>query len=118
MGWSKYFDRCITSGSTRADAHLLIAFFGLFVVSEVEASIADLCTGSNPPAILEKLASIQVIDVPLPIVDRRRLILPRYTPPDTDVKILPDKLRPALPDPPPPRITPAKIKQPSLPVAG
>jgi len=66
---------------------------------------------------LEKLASIQVIDVPLPIVDRRRLILPRYTQPDTDVQILIDQLRLALPAQPPPRITPAKLKQPSLPVA-
>jgi len=38
-----------------------------------------------------------MIDVHLPTVDGRRLILPRYTQPDTDVKILLDKLRLALP---------------------
>jgi len=46
------------------------------------------------------------------------LILPRYTQPDTDVKILLDKLRLALPAQPPPRITSDKIEEPSLPVAG
>jgi len=92
--------------------------FGLFVASDVEAPIADPCTGSNPATVLEKLASIQMIDVHLPTVDGRRLILPRYTQPDTDVKILLDKLRLALPAQPPPRITSAKIEEPSLPVAG
>jgi len=74
--------------------------------------------GLTPAAVLEKLASIQMIDVPLPTVDGRRLILPRFPRPDTDIKSLRDKLRLALPGQPPLRITSAKIEEPSLPVVG
>ncbi len=54
------------------------------------------------------------IDVPLPTVDGRRLILPRYTQPEADAKILLDKLRLALPSQLPPRITSVKIEHAAL----
>ena len=54
---------------------------------------------------MEKLATIQMIDVCIPTVDGRWLILPRYTQPDTDTKMLLHTLRMELPTQPPPRIT-------------
>ena len=54
---------------------------------------------------MEKLATIQMIDVCIPTVDGRWLILPRYTQPDTDTKMLLHKLKIDLPNQPPPRIT-------------
>jgi hypothetical protein len=67
--------------------------------------------GLTPLAVMEKLAAIQMIDVHIPVVDGRWLILPRYTQPEADVRILLDKLRLALPAQPPPRITPLPVSQ-------
>ncbi len=47
----------------------------------------------------------EIIDVYIPTVDGRWLILPRYTQPDTETKMLLHKLRMDLPVQPPPRIT-------------
>jgi len=55
--------------------------------------------------VLEKLAEIQMIDVWIPTVDQRWLILPRYTQPSSDTKLLIEKLKLKLPSQPPPRIT-------------
>jgi len=41
--------------------------------------------------VLEKLAEIQMIDVWIPTVDQRWLILPRYTQPSSDTKLLIEK---------------------------
>jgi hypothetical protein len=62
-------------------------------------------SGLTPLAAMETLSTIQMIDVCIPTVDGRWLILPRYTQPDTDTKILLHKLRMDLPAQPPPRIT-------------
>jgi hypothetical protein len=62
----------------------------------------------TPTAVLEKLAEIQMIDVWIPTVDQRWLILPRYTQPSSDTKLLIEKLRLELPNQPPPRITEQK----------
>ena len=43
--------------------------------------------------MLEKLATIQMVDVWIPMVDGRWLILPRYTQPETDTKMLLHKLQ-------------------------
>jgi len=102
----------------RVDAHILVAFLAYSLQVTLKHRLLIHAPGLTPEAVWEKLASIQMIDVHLPTVDGRRLILPRYTQPDTDVKILLDKLHLALPAQPPPRITSAKIEQPALPVAG
>ena len=54
---------------------------------------------------MEALATIQMIDVHIPTVDGRRLILPRYTQPEAEARLVLDKLKLALPTQPPPRIT-------------
>jgi hypothetical protein len=72
--------------------------------------------------VLEKLAEIQMIDVWIPTVDQRWLILPRYTQPSFDTKLLIDKLRLELPSQPPPRLTTQKESKrnrgPDRPLAG
>ena len=55
--------------------------------------------------MLEKLAEIKMIDVWIPTVDQRWLILPRYTQPSPDTKLLLEKLRLELPSQPSPRLT-------------
>ena len=49
-----------------------------------------------------------MIDVWIPTVDQRWLILPRYTQPSSDTKLLIEKLRLELPSQPPPRLTAQK----------
>jgi len=55
--------------------------------------------------VLEKPGEIQMIDVWIPTVDQRWLILPRYTQPSSDTKLLIEKLKLELPNQPPPRLT-------------
>jgi len=59
--------------------------------------------------VLEKLSTIQMIDVWIPTRDRRWLVLPRYTQPAKDLKILLDQIQLGLPSQPPPRITAAAL---------
>ncbi len=60
--------------------------------------------GLTPHAVLEKLATIQMVEVWIPIVDGRWLLLPRHTQPDKDVQAVLDHLQIKLPSQPPPRI--------------
>ena len=62
----------------------------------------------SPAAVLEKLAEIKMIDVWIPTVDQRWLILPRYTQPSPDTKLLIEKLKLQLPSQPPPRLVAQK----------
>src|SRR5204862_4668393 len=89
----------------RAEAHILIAFLAYCLQITLKHRLLIHAPGLTPAAVLENLATIQMIDVCIPTVDGRRLLLPRYTQPDTDTKILLHKLRIDLPAQPPPRIT-------------
>src|SRR5271166_4317351 len=89
----------------RADAHILIAFLAYCLQITLKHRLLPHAHGLTPTAVLEKLAEIQMIDVWIPTVDQRWLILPRYTQPSADTKLLIEKLKLKLPSQPPPRIT-------------
>jgi transposase len=89
----------------RADAHILIAFLAYCLQVTLKHRLLLHAPGLTPTAVLEKLAEIQMIDVWIPTVDQRWLILPRYTQPPPDTKLLIEKLRLELPNQLPPRIT-------------
>jgi transposase len=89
----------------RADAHILIAFLAYCLQITLKHRLLPHAPGWTPTAVLEKLAEIQMIDVWIPTVDQRWLILPRYTQPSADTKLLIEKLRLELPSQPPPRLT-------------
>ena len=89
----------------RADAHILIAFLAYCLQITLKHHLTAHAPGLTPTSVMEKLATIQMIDVCIPTVDGRWLILPRYTQPDTDTKMLLHKLKIDLPNQPPPRIT-------------
>jgi transposase len=92
----------------RADAHILIAFLAYCLQVTLKQRLLLHAPGLTPTAVLEKLAEIQMIDVWIPTVDQRWLILPRYTQPSSDTKLLIEKLRLELPSQPPPRLTAQK----------
>ncbi len=89
----------------RADAHILIAFLAYCLQITLKQRLLLHAPGLTPTAVLEKLAEIQMIDIWIPTVDQRWLILPRYTQPSSDTKLLIEKLELELPSQPPPRLT-------------
>ena len=89
----------------RAEAHILIAFLAYCLQVTLKNRLMIHAPGLTPVAVLDKLAAIQMIDVLIPTVDGRCLILPRYTQPEPEAKIVLEKLHLALPSQPPPRIT-------------
>jgi hypothetical protein len=89
----------------RAEAHILIAFLAYCLQVTLKNRLMIHAPGLTPSAVMDKLAAIQMIDVLIPTVDGRCLILPRYTQPEPEAKIVLEKLHLALPNQPPPRIT-------------
>ena len=92
----------------RADAHILIAFLAYCLQVTLKQRLLLHAPGLTPTAVLEKLAEIKMIDVWIPTVDQRWLILPRYTQPALDSKLLIEKLKLHLPSQPPPRLVAGK----------
>jgi transposase len=89
----------------RIDAHILIAFLAYCLQVTLKNRLMRHAPGLTPTVVLEKLAAIHLIDVWIPTVDGRWLILPRYTRPEKDVTLLLQQLDLQLPAQPPPRIT-------------
>lgn len=88
----------------RADAHVLIAFLAYCLQVTLKNQLMIHAPGLTPAAVLEKLATIQLVEVWIPMVDGRWLVMPRHTQPDKDVQAVLDHLRISLPAQPPPRI--------------
>jgi hypothetical protein len=63
--------------------------------------------GLTPRAVLDKLATIEMMDVWFPTTDGRWLVMPRHTEPEPDQALLLHQLKLTLPQQPPPRIKPA-----------
>jgi transposase len=95
----------------RVDAHILVAFLGYCLMVTLKKRLEPHGPGLTPKAVLEKLASIQMIDVCIPTTQGAWLVLPRYTQPSLDQHLLLKKLNLELPQQPPPRIETAEVKQ-------
>lgn len=100
----------------RVEAHIFVAFLAYCLQVTLKNRLQIHAPGLTPTAVLEKLASIQMIDVWIPTCDGRWLVLPRYTQPAKDLRVLLEKLQLSLPSQPPPRITaPALLSTASVP---
>ncbi len=88
----------------RVEAHILVAFLAYCLLVTLKNRLQALAPGLTPRAVLETLAPMQMLDVTFPTTDGRRLVLPRYTQPTPEQKLLLHQLRLTLPDQPPPRI--------------
>jgi len=93
----------------RIEAHIFIAFLAYGVQVTLGHRLKGLAPGLTARAVLEKMRAIQMIDVPLPPTDGRKVILTRYTKPETDQQMLIEKLKLTLPEQPPPKITTAQF---------
>lgn len=88
----------------RAEAHVLIAFLAYCLQVTLKNRLLIHAPGLTPAAVLEKLATIQMVEVWIPMQDGRWLVLPRHTQPEKDVQAMLDHLKLRLPSQPPPRI--------------
>jgi len=88
----------------RVEAHILVAFLAYCLLVTLKNRLQVLAPGLTPKAVLEKLATIQMLDVWFPTTDGRWLVMPRFTQPGADQAILLHKLKLELPPQPPPRI--------------
>jgi transposase len=88
----------------RVEAHILVAFLAYCLLVTLKNRLQALAPGLTARAVLEALAPIQMLDVIFPTTDGRRLVMPRYTQPTPEQKLLLHQLQLTLPDQPPPRI--------------
>jgi transposase len=93
----------------RADAHVLIAFLAYCLQVTLKNRLMIHAPGLTPAAVFEKLATIQMVEVWIPMLDGRWLVLPRHTQPEPDVQALLDQTRITLPSQPPPRIKSSQL---------
>jgi len=89
----------------RIEAHIFVAFLAYCLHVSLRARLRVLAPGLTPRSMLEKFASIQMLDVLFPTTDGRELVFCRYTQPEKDHKMLLAQLGWELPPQSPPRIT-------------
>ncbi len=89
----------------RIEAHIFVAFLACCVQASLGRRLKDLAPGLSVRSVLEKMATMQMIDVHLPTTDGREVILSRYTQPEADPNLLLEQLKLTLPSQPPPKIT-------------
>jgi hypothetical protein len=99
----------------RVEAHTFVAFLGYCLVATLRQRLRVHAPGLTPKAVLEKLATIQMLDVWLPTTDGRWLVMPRYTQPEEEHELVLEKLKLKLPAQPPPRIHSGQVWRPTLP---
>ena len=89
----------------RVEAHIMVAFLAYCLIVTLKHRLQAYAPGLTPRAVLEKLATIQMLDVSFPTTDGRRLVMPRYTEPDAEQALVLHHLKLVLPSQPPPRIS-------------
>lgn len=88
----------------RIEAHILVCFLAYCLHVTLRKRLEAHAPGLTPRAVLQTLSGILMLDVSLPLTDGRELVLPRYTQPEPDQRLVLEKLGWELPPQPPPRI--------------
>jgi DDE family transposase len=92
----------------RVEAHIFVSFLAYCLHVTLGQRLQRLAPGLTSRSVMEKFATVQIIDVHLPTTDGREIILTRTTQPETELKLLLDKLKLELPAQPPPKISAAQ----------
>jgi transposase len=66
----------------RADAYVLVAFLAYCLQVTLKNRLMIQAPGLTPAAVFEKLATIQMVEVWIPLLDGRWLVMPRHTQPE------------------------------------
>lgn len=88
----------------RIEAHLFVAFLAYCLSVSLRQQLKRVAGGLTPRAVLEKMATLQMIDVRIPTTDGRELLLIRRTEPNKDAALILSHLGLDLPPQPPPKI--------------
>lgn len=92
---------------SRIEAHIFVAFLAYCLSVTLRGQLRKLAPGLTSRAVLEKFATIQMVDAHFPTTDGRELVFRRYTQPEKDHKIMLTQLGWELPEQSPPRISAA-----------
>jgi transposase len=91
---------------TRIEAHIFVAFLAYCLHVTLQGKLRTVAGGLTPRAVLEKFATMQMMEVCFPTQEAdKELVLRRYTQPEKDHQILLAQLGWELPAQPPPRIS-------------
>ena len=90
---------------TRIESHIFISFLAYCLQVTLKARLKQTAHGLTPRAVLEKFASVMMLDVYFPTTDGREIVLTRYTHPEKELQLLLHQLELTLPQQAPPKIT-------------
>jgi transposase len=90
----------------RIEAHIFVAYLAYCLQVTLQAKLRQVAGGLTPRSLLEKFATMQMMDVFFPTEEPgKELLFRRYTQPEKDHQILLAQLGWQLPEQPPPRIS-------------
>ena len=89
----------------RIEAHIFVSFLAYCLHVSLRERLRRVAPGLTPRSVLEKFATMQMLDVHFPTTDGRELIFCRYTQPEKDHKMILAQLGWELPPQSPPRIS-------------
>jgi hypothetical protein len=96
----------------RIEAHILVCFLAYCLNVTLRKRLQAHAPGLTSRAVLETLSGILMLDVHVPLADGRELVMPRYTQPEAEHRLVLEKLDWQLPPQPPPRIRRAQVPTP------
>jgi hypothetical protein len=88
----------------RIEAHILVCFLAYCLSVTLRKQLQAHAPGLMPREVLATLSGILMLDVRVPLADGRELVMPRYTQPEAEQRLVLEKLGWDLPPQPPPRI--------------
>jgi Transposase DDE domain len=94
----------------RIEAHIFIAFLAYCLHATLTQQLRPHAPGLTARSVLDKFAAVQMLDVEIPTTDGRQISLTRYTEPESELRLLLERLRLDLPAQPPPKITAAQAE--------
>ena len=90
----------------RIEAHIFVAFLSYCLHVTLQGKLRAVAGGLTPRSLLEKFATMQMMDVFFPTEEAgKELLFRRYTQPEKDHQVLLAQLGWELPQQPPPRIS-------------
>jgi len=90
----------------RIEAHIFVAYLAYCLQVTLQGKLRQLAGGLTARAVLEKFATMQMMDVYFPTEQLgKELVFRRYTQPEKDHQILLSQLGWQLPEQPPPRLS-------------
>ena len=97
----------------RIEAQLFVSFLAFCLQATLKARLRRTASGLTPRAVLEKFATVQMIDVHQSTTCGRQIVMARHTQPEQDLQLLLDQLKLELSAQGPPKIqTPPPAPEP------